>query len=562
MVRGDEPRADVGVSAGWALGALGLGLFLAGLLAWTPFPAGVWHDDGVYLLVGRSLAEGGGLGYWGVPGDPPAAKFPPLYPLTLAGLWSVLPGVGPVTVAASLLNLGFLAAAGALFARLLHRELGWSVRWAVGLAALGWLPISLWRTAFLPFSEPLFLLLLVLGLTAACRVEGRPGDRRALLVLVVAVLAAVHVRTVGIALAAAAVGALLTSGRGRAAAGVAAGVGAGLLPWTLWSGRAAREIAPPLRDVLGPYGPWLVEQVGSAPGLYLATLHAEARDLVYRSATLLLPSPPALEPWMRDLRWWGLLLLLPALFLGLDRLWRRSRTLVLLLPVYLAVVWLWPFRDERLLAPLAPVLILTVAEGFRWSGEGAALPDGGSEESVRREGGGSGGGPGGVEPARRLARFWRGAGVAWAALFAGVSLWGMAGGWIGAGYEIRAERLAAAVRAVDDRVPPGGVVGAPELWAGLILYTDRPAVPSARFRPVRRDGPIWGTEEEQFRLWTAAGVDHLVVEGASVHAAAVGRLTEACGPGAVRWLATWEGGGLARLEWSPECRRRLVPRSG
>ena len=32
---------------------LGLGLFGVGLAAWRPIPAGVWHDDGVYMLVGK-----------------------------------------------------------------------------------------------------------------------------------------------------------------------------------------------------------------------------------------------------------------------------------------------------------------------------------------------------------------------------------------------------------------------------------------------------------------------------------------------------------------------------
>lgn len=563
--RGDEAAAppDLSVPDRWLYWGLGLGLFLLGVLVWTPFPAGVWHDDGVYVLLGRALAAGEGLRYTGVAGNPPAPKFPPLYPLTLAGLWAVLSDVGRVTVAADLLNLAFLAAAGAFFARLLHRHLGTSLLWSVGLTVLAWLPLALWRTAFVPFSEPLFLLFLVLAVTAACRLEERPGDRRALALFILAALAAIHVRTAGVVVAAAGAGALLLRGRHGAAGVAVAGVGVGVLPWSLWSARAGREIAEPLRDVLGPYGPWLLQQVRSHPEAYLQALHEQARDLVHRSATLLVPGPPALEPFFDDLRWWALVVLVPALVLGVDRLWKRSRTPVLLLGGYLALVWLWPFRDDRLLAPVAPFLILTVAEGFRWSGEGTRI-GGGEGEGAAREGEGRAPAAeeGGADGAARMARVWRRVGLGWAALFVGVSLWGMAAGWPGAGYEIRSGILARTVRAVDDAAPPDAVVGAPELWAGLNLYTNRTVAPSARFLPVRDDAPVWGTPGEQYRLWLEAGIDHLVLEGGQIHSDALDRMVEVCGEQAVGVVATWEGGVLARLAWSPECRRRLTGPSG
>src|SRR5690606_24757374 len=119
----EHRRRDHGASAtsGWMpfvlLGALVLGV---GLAAWRPIPAGVWHDDGVYMLVGRALAEGHGFTYQGVVGAPPAVKFPPVYPLFLAGLWTLFGEIGPVTLAATLANLGFLAAAAVFLARSFH----------------------------------------------------------------------------------------------------------------------------------------------------------------------------------------------------------------------------------------------------------------------------------------------------------------------------------------------------------------------------------------------------------------------------------------------------------
>ena len=86
-----------------------VGLGLVGVLVWVSVPPGVWHDDGAYLLLGKSLADGEGLRYSQVPGSLPGAKFPPLYPLFLALLWRIAPeavGQGPL---ASLFNVLFVA---------------------------------------------------------------------------------------------------------------------------------------------------------------------------------------------------------------------------------------------------------------------------------------------------------------------------------------------------------------------------------------------------------------------------------------------------------------------
>ena len=91
------------------------GLAAVGLLVWAAVSPGVWHDDGAYLLLGKSLAEGEGLRYSQVPGSLPGAKFPPLYPLFLALLWRVAPeAVGQGQLAAQF-NVLFLAASGGMF---------------------------------------------------------------------------------------------------------------------------------------------------------------------------------------------------------------------------------------------------------------------------------------------------------------------------------------------------------------------------------------------------------------------------------------------------------------
>ena len=143
------------------------------------------------------------------------------------------------------------------------------------------------------------------------------------------------------------------------------------------------------------------------------------------------------------------------------------------------------------------------------------------------------------------------------------STYRLLGGWAGEPYRVRSEALATAVRAVQDKTTPEAVVGAPELWSGLHLFTERTVSPSARFLPLASEGPSWGTPEEQYALWIDAGITHLLVEhGGRVHGEALDRMEEVCGPGAVQVLDLNPGQALIGLNWDSECRDRLGAASG
>ena len=119
---------------------------------------------------------------------------------------------------------------------------------------------------------------------------------------------------------------------------------------------------------------------------------------------------------------------------------------------------------------------------------------------------------------------------AWVLVAAGFSIYRLATGWPGEPYRVRSEVLMTAVQAVEDRVPPGAVVGAPELWPGLQLFAGVTVVPSARFIPLGGDEPTWGSPEAQLALWMETGVTHILVEhGGRVHGEALERLEEVCG---------------------------------
>ena len=134
--------------------------------------------------------------------------------------------------------------------------------------------------------------------------------------------------------------------------------------------------------------------------------------------------------------------------------------------------------------------------------------------------------------------------------------------WLGGGsllhlngdrHLLRSLMLARAVLAV----PEDGVVGAPELWAGMALHTGRTVAPSARFDP-GGEGPVWGSNQEQFEVWQAAGIEYVVLENAGrVHKEAVDELDVRC-PEAVELIASWRGGMLIRLDWDDQCRTKVL----
>jgi len=73
--------------------ALLLLVFLTGYYAVAlQAPAvGLYHDEGVYLVTAKSLAEGNGYRIESLPGEPSQTKYPVLFPFLLALVWKLFP---------------------------------------------------------------------------------------------------------------------------------------------------------------------------------------------------------------------------------------------------------------------------------------------------------------------------------------------------------------------------------------------------------------------------------------------------------------------------------------
>ncbi len=532
----DGPRSAF---SRWAPFGTALLVLLLGLVIWEPFPPGIWHDDGVYVMLGRSLARGEGLRYLGVQGAPLAPKFPPVYPLLLAGVWRVFPSFPENVPLLSGVNLLLLAAAAGIFVAYVRDVVGLGGRWAVTAAILAWASPELWRLGLVPLSEPSFLFFLLLALWAAGRAEVSPGWRPVLVFLLAAGVA-IHARTLGLAVFLGASVAMAARSRRRAGLGILAGLVAVSLPWLLWTTKAAETIPAPLRDTLGPYGSWWIHQVSAEPVLFLRFLVGNARALSLELLALVLPGVHG------GLRWLGVLLVAPLVF-GVREIARRTLTLPLTVAFSLGILWAWPFQDIRLVAPFGPFVILACLVGFRELLRAGAESRRWSQPLLVRAG------------ARTVLT--AGAG-GWVALLLVVSGARLVTGWPAEPYRTRSEALVKAVEAVNGKTPTDAVVGAPELWSGIHLFTGRTVVPSARFLPLAPGVPTWGTPREQYELWRATGVTHLLVEhGGKVHGEALDRVDALC-PGTVQVLDLQPGQFLVALPWDVACQERVMAPDG
>jgi hypothetical protein len=226
---GPGPRPTPAQVAAWAA-VFAAGLVLA-LHHLPRFQLGGHSDDAHYVVLARSLVEAERYGRLYLPGEPGLAHYPFGYPLLLAPLVSLCPGnyevLKLVPFAATLFALALVFWGWPRLGR------GASHWWAVGVAAVyGLAPLTIRNSGMLMSEAPFLAACLAALWVAEGAAQGRAG-RAWPLWLGVALVAAVAIRTVGVALPLA-VGAYLLYRRGRdALPGLAATLGAAALAVTL-----------------------------------------------------------------------------------------------------------------------------------------------------------------------------------------------------------------------------------------------------------------------------------------------------------------------------------------
>lgn len=324
----------------------------------APYPAGVFHDDGVYLILAKALASGEGYRYLHLPNAPLATHYPPGYPLLLAALWRLAPDFPrnlELFLAVNSLLLGLVAWG---IERLARRQFGWPAPAAVGLALVGALSLPMLLLASLVMSEVFWLALLSPLLLAAERLCRRPRDWKSDVGLGACAGALTLVRTHGIALIIALLLVLAVQRRWRSAAWCAVGAAGLLAPWQIWVALHDALLPDALRGSYGSYLGWFIEGMRTGGATFVArTVASNAAQCAAIIADRLAPWPPG---WPRVL---PLSLAIALLAMGLASAWRKAPVTGAFLAVYLTVTLVWPYAPWRFVWAVWPLLLLTIGEG-------------------------------------------------------------------------------------------------------------------------------------------------------------------------------------------------------
>jgi hypothetical protein len=352
-------------SARWWILALGAVALLAvyGLTLRTS-AVGLYHDDGIYAVNAKALAEGHGYRIISLPDEIPQTKYPILFPLGLSLIWRAVPSF-PDNVL--YLKLWPFAAA-LVWLWLVDRFLAYHTGradLARGIAVLtAASPWVLFYTTAL-FSEALFAVFAWGGLWMLTRCERESATTSRLLLAALLCGAAYNTRTAGFTLIAAGILGLAIKKEFRAAAVFGALSGALALPWILWSSSQAETVPEFYSYYTGSsYWHWNV--------LFDFTL-SEKFDIIERNAIYLLVGPGQLMGFNFVILW-PLLFLIGVLtavgFLASAR--QGIRVVHLFVGGYVATLLLWSWPPARFLLPIYPLFLLFAVLGgqqvlVRWS---------------------------------------------------------------------------------------------------------------------------------------------------------------------------------------------------
>ena len=340
-----------------------------GVAAWavTPYPVGIFHDDGVYLILGKALATGNGYRYLHLPGAPLATHYPPLYPALLALLWKIAPDFPGNISLLLLVNAALLACAAWSLSRFTRDRLGWP-QWAAAVVAIvGTLSLPLLLLSTLVMSEVLCIALTV-PLLSACESalkDAKHAPTRAPLLGAAAGLLTL-VRAHAIALPLAVLVLLLARRNWPRAAWYALGVAVVVAPWQLWVAMHDAVLAGALHGSYGSYAGWFAD--GLSRGGLSFVWHTATTNTMELASLLADRVAPWPSGWMRVA---PLVLALGIACAGVVRLRHRAPVTLAFLGFYFAAMLVWPYSPWRFLWAIWPLVLILLAEGARASFERA-----------------------------------------------------------------------------------------------------------------------------------------------------------------------------------------------
>ena len=332
---------------------------LAGINAMDALPVGVFYDDALYVILGKSLSLGQGYRYINLPGAPAATHYPPGYPALLALLWTASPKF-PENIALFKLANALLLGVIALFTfKFAHQRLG-ATRSAAAFAAVAstvTIPALVLSTSVM--SETLFLALLLPLLRRAEQTVESPGLRNAMLLGGCAALLFYFRAHALVLLPAIGAGYFVNRRRREALAALLVGA-ALLLPWIAWVRAHDSAIPAPLRGSYGSYGAWFADGL-RADGF--ALIVSAARENLATIGAIVARSFSVARHGMLDAL--ALIAVLVLCCAGAIDWARRARVTLVFVALYLAIVVTWPFSPLRFVWGIWPLVVLMMVSGAR-----------------------------------------------------------------------------------------------------------------------------------------------------------------------------------------------------
>ena len=353
---------NTNLSRGFVICSVVIALLLGSAAFWgsNKQALGLFHDDGIYTVVAKSIYQGEGYRIISLPGAPPQTKYPFLYSYLLSWIWRLNPNFPQNIVvfkglnAITLVGIFFLCLT---FYRRSFAPLGFgAVIFSILVCAN---PIIFTFTDYV-ISDLLFVLLALTVLTICANEIDGPAATTLARISLLAVVTGLALLTRLAALPLVLAGGLFSFRirRWRGLGIFAALVGLFIAPWLLW---AAHYPQPSVDSLLAYYSAYDFAGAGSdlsgnSGAHQWSVIGGNARYLMDSFEMLYLtPLLPGLSIFAGALTLLGMV----KSFCGKELThWSFFLSSLLLL-------LFWPFHPGRYVAPLAPLLVLYLFRGAK-----------------------------------------------------------------------------------------------------------------------------------------------------------------------------------------------------
>jgi hypothetical protein len=346
--------------------ALVLMVLMLGYWRMVPTVCGAYHDDGIYVLTAKALAQGQGYRLIFLPNSPAQTKFPILYPALLAIIWKLWPSFPNNLILMKWLTL-FCGATTVGLSYLYLIRFGYFSRSVAAMSALCcatspmFLFFSTETLSEMPFACLVILTLWLFGIY----LEKSGEERYHQFVLGILLALPFLCRSVGVTLVFA--GIVVQYYKGRPIHWMALGITVVMLPWVIWmmAGLGAWS-HDPISGYYNDYLGWWAS-MGLISNMHFILYNifnvlTYSITIPFEGFTELLESISSFGSLFLNI------FLSLIIFITLLKKLRTWRILPLFIVSYLCLILVWPWHPYRFLVPIMPFLL-----GYLFSGINTSL---------------------------------------------------------------------------------------------------------------------------------------------------------------------------------------------